>query len=169
MILRVSDISDDGLTIEDASLFGSPFPDPSWRLEGVHLRAERDGEDVVIAGEIDATVPVACGRCLEEFPVTIEVPIDVRHLPRPVVADDAELGADDLDLDFYDNDELNLGALVETETTLAVPMKPLCRPECRGLCAVCGTNRNTIACSCDARPADPRLSPLGDLASRLHH
>jgi len=169
MIIRVSDIPDDGLTVANAGEFVAPYTDRSWRLDRVHLLVTRDGDDVVVTGELTATLPLTCGRCLEEFPVTIEVPIDVRHLPRPVVADDAELGADDLDLDFYDNDELNLGALVETETTLAVPMKPLCRPECRGLCAVCGTNRNTIACSCDARPADPRLSPLGDLASRLHH
>ena len=87
----------------------------------------------------------------------------------PAVVDDAELGADDLDLDFYDNDELNLGALVETETTLALPMKPLCRPECRGLCSVCGANRNVTACACPMRPPDPRLTPLSDLASRLQH
>ncbi len=90
-------------------------------------------------------------------------------MPRPTVTDDAELGADDLDLDFYDNDELNLSALVETETTLALPMKPLCRPECRGLCPTCGANRNAVACSCEPRPPDPRLGALGDLASRLNH
>jgi len=101
--------------------------------------------------------------------VAITVPVDACYLPRPAVADDAELGADDLDLDFYDNDELNLNSLIETETTLALPMKPLCRPECRGLCPVCGVNRNTTACSCETRAPDPRLAALRDIASRLNH
>ena len=169
MILRVSDIPDEGLTVANAGEFVAPYTDRSWRLDRVRLFVARDGDDVVVTGELEATLPLTCSRCLEELPVTINVPIDVRHLPRPAVVDDAELGADDLDLDFYDNDELNLGALVETETTLALPMKPLCRPECRGLCSVCGANRNVTACACPMRPPDPRLTPLSDLASRLQH
>jgi uncharacterized protein len=169
MILRVSDIPDDGLTIEDTSLFGSPFADRSWRLDRVHLRAERDGDDVVVAGEIDSTVPVACGRCLEEFPVRARATVDVRFVPRPPTGDRVELGSDDLDLDFYDGGEVNLATLVESETALALPMKPLCREDCRGLCPVCGGNRNLVACVCPERAPDPRLGVLKDLAARLHH
>lgn len=169
MILRVSEISDDGLTIEDATLFGSPFAEPSWRLDGVRLRAERDGDDVVVAGEIDSTVPVACGRCLEEFPVHARAVVDVRFIPRPPGGDRVELGSDDLDLDFYDGDAIDLTRLVQSETALALPMKPLCREDCRGLCPVCGSNRNLAACVCPERAPDPRLGVLKDLAARLHH
>ncbi len=169
MIIRVADILDEGLTIANASEFVAPFADRAWRLEGVRLHLTRDGDDVLVEGEVAASVPVTCGRCLEEFPVAVRAPVDVRYLPRPAVSDDVELGADDLDLDFYDNGELNLAALVETETTLALPMKPLCRPDCRGLCPVCGGNRNVTACSCTARPPDPRLAVLKTLADRLGH
>lgn len=169
MILRVSDIPDDGLTIQDRGLLGSPFSDPSWRLERVDLRAERDGDDVVVVGEIDSTVPVACGRCLEEFPVRARATVDVRFVPRPPTGDRVELGTDDLDLDFYDRDEVNLTTLVESETALALPMKPLCREDCRGLCPVCGGNRNLVTCACPERAADPRLAALKDLAVRFHH
>jgi uncharacterized protein len=169
MILRVSDISDDGLTIEDASLFGSPFSDRSWRLDRVHLRAERDGDDVVVAGEIDSTVPVACSRCLEELPARVRAVVDVRFIPRPPTGDRVELGTDDLDLDFYTGDEIDLSTLLESETALALPMKPLCREDCRGLCPVCGSNRNLVACVCPERAPDPRLGGLKDLAARLHH
>jgi uncharacterized protein len=92
--------------------------------------------------------------------------LDVRLLPRPAAADSVELGADDLDVDFYENDELDLSRLVENETTLALPMKPLCRPDCRGLCAVCGANRNVVMCTCAPHPPDPRLAALRDLAAR---
>ena len=169
MILRVSDISDDGLTIEDARLFGSPFSDRSWRLDRVRLHAERDGDDVVVAGEIDSTVPVACGRCLEEMPARVRAAVDVRFIPRPPTGDRVELGTDDLDLDFYNGDEIDLSTLVQSETALALPMKPLCRDDCRGLCPVCGGNRNLVACACPERAPDPRLGVLKDLAARLHH
>jgi uncharacterized protein len=169
MILRVSDISDDGLIIEDASLFGSSFSDPSWRLDRVHLRAERDGEDVIVAGEIDSTVPITCGRCLEELPARVRATVDVRFIPRPPTGDRVELGSDDLDLDFYDGDEVNLATLVASETALALPMKPLCREDCRGLCPICGGNRNLVTCVCPERAPDPRLGALKDLAARLHH
>ena len=169
MILHVFDIPDEGLTVDDASVFASPFSDAGWRLDGVRLRAERDGDDVVVAGEIDATVPVACGRCLEEFPVRTRATVDVRFIPRPATGNRVELGSDDLDLDFYDNDEIDLSKLVESETSLALPMKPLCRDDCRGLCSVCGGNRNLVACACQERAPDPRLAALKDIAVRLHH
>ena len=53
--------------------------------------------------------------------------------------------------------QLDLNALLETETTLGLPMKPLCREDCRGLCPVCGGNRNITACACEERPPRPAL------------
>jgi len=66
----------------------------------------------------------------------------------------------------YEKDELDLNVLVETETTLALPMKPLCREDCLGLCPVCGGNRNVVTCGCRDRAPDPRLAVLKDLAAR---
>jgi len=168
MIIRVSDIQDEGLTIANVAEFPAPFADRSWRLEAVRLRLVREGRDVVVTGEIAAVVPLSCGRCLEEFEVAVRAAVDTRYVPRPAAtAEDVELGSDDMDLDFYDRDELDLAALLETETTLALPMKPLCRPDCRGLCPVCGANRNVAPCACETRPPDPRLAVLRDLAARL--
>ena len=93
--------------------------------------------------------------------------LDVRLTPRPATADSIELAADDLDVDFYDKDEIDLGAVIETETTLALPMKPLCRDGCLGLCPVCGGNRNLVRCACQQRAPDPRLAALKDLAARF--
>ncbi len=169
MIIRVPDIQEDGLTVEDAVTVGAPFADPTWRLEGLHLRLERDDRDVLVHGEIRAAVPQVCSRCLEPFPARVRAGVNVRVLPRPVTADTVELASDDLDVDFYEDDELDLDALIETETTLALPMKPLCRDDCLGLCPVCGGNRNAAACACRAQASDPRLAVLKDLAQRLSH
>jgi uncharacterized protein len=166
MIIRVSELEEQGLRIDDVAGLATALSDPSWRLESAELQVDPDGADVFVRGRVTATVPQTCGRCLETFPARIEVPIDVRLAPRPPAGDSVELAADDLDVDFYANDQLDLGRVVATETTLALPMKPLCRPDCQGLCAVCGANRNVVPCTCASRPPDPRLAVLRDLAAR---
>jgi uncharacterized protein len=167
VIIRVSELEDEGLLVVDPGQFPAPFADRSWRLETVRLRVSRRGTDVVVVGELTAAVPLVCSRCLEEFQVEVHPAVDARYVPRPTMwGDEVELEAEDLDVDFYDNDQLDLATLIETETSLALPMKPLCRPDCRGLCPVCGGNRNLTPCACDSRPPDPRLTALRDWAAR---
>jgi DUF177 domain-containing protein len=163
MMIRVSELQDEGLTIDDASALAGAFGDPSWHLERVYLEVKPDGVDVVVQGELSATVPQTCGRCLETLPARVNATVDVRLLPRPATADPVKLAPDDLDVDFYANGEVDVARVVETETTLALPMKPLCRDDCRGLCAVCGGNRNVVECACVQRAPDPRLAVLKDL------
>ena len=169
MIIKVSELEDDGLAVTDPSALAGAYSDASWRLEAVGLQVQPDGADVVVQGRVTATVPQMCGRCLEAFPARVDANVDVRLMPRPATGDAIELGRDDLDVDFYVDDQLDLDRVVETETTLALPMKPLCREDCRGLCPACGGNRNLVACACAERAPDPRLAPLRDLASRLRH
>jgi uncharacterized protein len=169
MIIKVSDLEEQGLTVTDPAALAPAFIDPAWRLDALSLQIEPDGRDVVIQGRITATVPQTCGRCLEAFGARVDANVDVRLMPRPVTGDSVELGTDDLDTDFYVDDQLDLNRVVETETTLALPMKPLCREDCRGLCPACGGNRNLVPCACAERAPDPRLAALRDLATRLRH
>src|SRR4029453_14589040 len=167
MIVRVPDIPTEGLSVTDVGALGSVYRDPTWQLERVELRLERDGVEVFVTGELAAAVSQACGRCLEPLPVPVTATPDGRLIPRPATADSVELAPDDLDVDFYDRDEIDVGVLIETETTLALPMKPLCREGCLGLCPVCGGNRNLVQCDCQQRAPDPRLAALKDLAARF--
>ena len=169
MIIRVSELDEQGLAVSDPQALAPAFSDPSCRLETVDLHIVPDGTDVVVEGRLTATAPQTCGRCLESFPARVDVRVDLRLVPRPATGDNVELGADDLDVDFYTDDQLDLSRLVENETTLALPMKPLCREDCRGLCPVCGGNRNVAPCACPERAPDPRLAALRDLATRLRH
>lgn len=166
MIIHVSELEEQGLRIDDVQALGPVFADPSWRLESVALEVEPDGADVFVRGRLTATVPQTCGRCLEAFPAHLDAALDVRLVPKPTGADSVELGADDLDVDFYDNDELDVTRVVENEATLALPMKPLCRDDCRGICTVCGGNRNLVTCTCEENRVDPRLAVLRDLSGR---
>jgi uncharacterized protein len=167
MIIRVSELDEQGLRIDDVAALAPGLSDPSWRLEAASLEVEAEGSDVFVRGRVVVDVPQTCGRCAEVVPLRVETTVDARLIPRPVEGDSVELGVDDLDLDFYHNDQLDLTRIVETETSLALPMKPLCRSDCRGLCPVCGVNRNTVPCACASRPPDPRLAVLRDLATRL--
>ena len=169
MIIRVSDLDDAGLTVEDVAAVASPYADKGWRLDDLRLQVERDDQDVFIRGHLTSSVPQVCGRCLESVPMRVRADVDVRFVPRPATGDAVELAADDLDLCFYEADQIDLRTVIESETTLALPMKPLCRDDCRGLCPSCGANRNLTACGCDTRPPDPRLALLKDLAARLAH
>src|SRR2546430_2213584 len=123
MIVKVSEIPEEGLTIEGAEALPQPFQDPAWTLETLSLRLERDEADVLVTGRIRATVPQVCGRCLEPSPIVVSAAVDTRFAPRPQRrGEDLELGSNDLELDFYTGDSLNIATLVETETTLALPM-----------------------------------------------
>ncbi|HXJ83954.1 MAG TPA: DUF177 domain-containing protein [Candidatus Methylomirabilis sp.] len=168
MIIRVADIPDEGLQIEGPGAFPHPFQDSAWALDDLSLTVSKDGEAVLVNGRLVARVPQLCGRCLEPYVVTVSPLVDARFVPNPRRrGDEVELGADDLETDVYDNGLLDLTTVLETETTLLLPMKPLCREDCRGLCPICGANRNVSSCRCAVTVEDPRWAPLKSWAARL--
>ena len=59
--------------------------------------------------------------------------------------------------------KLDLDELIFTEVLLSLPMKHLCKADCKGICSVCGKNLNNEQCSCNKREIDPRLQALADL------
>ena len=167
MIVRVSDIPEEGLRFEGTGAFPEPFQDRTWRLEDARLAVEKDGDVVFVTGHLRSRVPQVCSRCLEAYEATVDAAVDTRLVPAPVArGEERELGTDDLETDVYDHDQIDLNALLETETTLGLPMKPLCGEGCRGLCPSCGASRNAAPCGC-APAVDPRWSPLKGLADRL--
>jgi uncharacterized protein len=168
MLVRISEIPEEGLAVEGTEAFPRPFADPAWRLGRVSLLVKKDGSDVLVQGRLEARVPQTCSRCLEAYCLTVSARVDARFVPAPAGrGEERELLADDLETDLYSGDTLDLAPLVETETALVLPMKPLCQENCRGLCPRCGINRNAAACSCPAGARDPRWAALEALAGRL--
>jgi uncharacterized protein len=161
MQIRVSEIPDEGLDLLDPAALGALYPEASWVLDAVSLRIERRGVAVAVTGRFEATVSLACGRCLEPVVSHIAPVVDLQLLPQPRERHgEVELGREDLEVDFYPGELLDVGGLLRSETDLALPMRPLCRPDCRGLCPVCGGNRNLTDCRCETRGKDPRFAPL---------
>ena len=118
-----------------------------------------------LAGRVQAELELECGRCLEPFRLPVDAPFDVRYLPASEASSEPEreVEEEDLETSYYTNDAIDLNELLREQFYLALPMKPLCREECRGLCPQCGTNLNTGTCDCSPVWEDPRLAPLKGL------
>jgi uncharacterized protein len=125
----------------------------------------KDKDKFHLVGRVNTTLEMPCGRCLEPFMFPVDVPFDLRYQPHSENTGEGEreIEADDMDTAFYDNDEIDLGQLMQEQFYLALPMKPLCSEDCQGLCSNCGTNRNKAACDCDVHWEDPRLAALKTL------
>ena len=125
----------------------------------------KDKEHFRLAGRLETTLELSCGRCLEPFRWPIESVFDLRYQPHATKTGDGEVEVeeDDLTTAFYENDEIDLGQLMREQFYLALPMKPLCRPDCTGLCPSCGANLNQGACGCRIEWEDPRLAVLKKL------
>jgi uncharacterized protein len=169
MRFKINEIGDEGLTLAVAitpEWLATACPDLEARpgLGGLSLRGRftRSGEDYLLQGHIAGVLETICARCLEPARVTVDAPIAVTFVPAD--EDDEELDEDD-DVIGFAGREIDVSDEVRDEILLALPLKPLCDESCRGLCPVCGGNRNTVRCECEAeqRHATSRLAALGKL------
>ena len=125
----------------------------------------KDKDRFRLVGTVAAELELSCSRCLEPFRLPIAAPFDVRYLPASEAPADVDREVDDEDLEtsYYRNHEIDLNELLREQFYLALPMKPLCGEDCRGLCAQCGTNLNAGSCDCAPVWDDPRLAALKGL------
>ena len=128
----------------------------------------KDGHQFHLVGRVQSTLELTCGRCLEVAPLPVDLSFDLLYLPHHENAGEGEVEVEDDDLTtaYYRDEQIDLGQLVVEQFLLAVPMKPLCRESCRGLCPECGTNLNTSTCSCVRAWTDPRLDGLKSLLEK---
>jgi DUF177 domain-containing protein len=128
----------------------------------------KDSQKVRLTGRVRTTLECDCSRCLEPFAVPVDAGFDLILLPAAANSGEGEreVEGDDLGVSFYDKDVIDLGDVMREQFYLALPMKPLCGEECRGLCPVCGVNRNRETCSCQTTWVDPRMEQLRKLRDR---
>ncbi len=128
------------------------------------------GDGVLIRGKISGRVAVPCDRCTQDAVIVIDQTVDTfEPYPSQEAAEDAGLDVDAELLRLAPNGqgvEINLAALAWEEFLLAQPMKPLCDFACKGLCPVCGADKNAAPCACVTDVTDPRLAVLKGLKVR---
>ncbi len=176
LVIEISQIPPDGLDfcepLEPASVHVEGEQDFSLRPGGVlrgHLERV-DGDSIHVRGHLQAPLGLECGRCLELFSLTLDQELDLFYLPhRPEdeveEEDEIELSDRDMVVAYYRGERLDLGEVVREQCFLSLPLKPLCREDCRGRCPSCGRNRNTESCGCPApeETGDLRLAGLKKL------
>jgi uncharacterized protein len=139
----------------------------------VELRAKvhKDKQRFRLVGGLTTVLELPCSRCLEPFRLPVDATFDLRYLPMAenLGPEQREMEEDDLSEAFYRDDVIDLRQLMQEQFYLALPMKPLHSPDCKGLCPNCGTNLNLETCECQVRWEDPRLAGLKALMNRDKH
>jgi uncharacterized protein len=156
--------------------------DPSLHLllpVEVYVTLYRTGQNIVATGTAATVVGLSCGRCLDsiEFPIKTEFTIDFRPKPtsipspkeyskktKAVDEDGLETIEQDIDATYYSNEIIDLSDEIRQQIELSVPIKPLCKDDCLGLCPICGTNLNKGKCSC---PSAEGENPFIELKRRI--
>ena len=138
-----------------ADALGVPEADARFRdplvVEGT---LENLGGAFRVSGEIHGTRAFVCDRCLadtearERYPFTEDFHRDV--------------DADDMDANALDEDGIDLAPMARDVILASLPIRNLCRPDCKGLCPKCGADLNQNDCGCDREVVDPRLAALKD-------
>ena len=169
MFIDINTIGPEGLAFERSirldGLEGpsrEPIPDVEARLAGTVAPSSRGAN---LHAKLDTTIPLQCSRCLETFPWGVHSDIDLVVLRTAVVTGET---ADDERVETVAAPEgkLELDELAREQLYLSLPLKPVCTPACKGLCPMCGANRNLTSCACASEDVDPRLAPLLQFRNR---
>ena len=128
----------------------------------------QEGRRVHIRGGVRGRVQVECDRCLKliELPVDSEFKLEYVTREEYQAQQALELTEDDLDLSIFDGEVIDIDELVTEEVQLAVPDHVLCKNDCKGICPVCGVDRNSVDCECQTAEVDPRWAGLEELVNR---
>jgi uncharacterized protein len=167
MKIIISDIPDDGMEIELSETVQSDAVKTTTQVKA-SLRIERSSGEALVRGRVSGGVELQCSRCLNYFTATLNAPVDVVYDPADVIVTDEnhEIKGDELDMGFYTDDTLDLDDLLVEQLLLNLPMKPLCSPDCKGICQRCGADINVTQCNCLETEPDPRLKVLEQLLKR---
>jgi uncharacterized protein len=121
------------------------------------VQAIRVQGGLLVQGTVESQLRLECVRCLELFALPISSELEETYRLSEAGSRPGESYA------VGDDGWLDLTPVLREQAWVDIPMKPLCRPDCKGLCPQCGANLNHESCECDDTKVDPRLAILKDL------
>ncbi len=155
-------IGDEALELSDQwSLAGSV------RTSGTATLVDRGGvRSICIRGHITASALCDCDLCLKRVTHGMDSHFELHFCPVAMIDEGGEtaINRDDTAMGFYDGDGVNLSDVVREQLLLWLPVRTVCSRDCKGLCQVCGCDRNLEPCDCRPRFEDPRWDPLRQLS-----
>ena len=163
MIINFSDLLSKKNRKKEISL---SFELEPFEFEGEEIRAIEkvdvkgvaisEKDVILIEASIKTKLKLNCSRCLDTFIYPIDIDIEERFTKSKELQDDEELI-------FVEDDTLDIIQIVENCIISTLPIKRLCKEDCKGLCSQCGTNKNIKECQCDDFDVDIRLAKLREL------
>ena len=126
-------------------------------LEGITMsgKATYKDEIIILKAKLKGNLELVCSRCLDTFIYPIDIDIEERFTNDPDLEDDGIM--------FVDGDTIDITEIIENCIISTLPIKRLCKEDCKGLCSVCGANKNVENCSCLDYDVDVRLAKLREL------
>lgn len=143
---------------------------PAGRAGRLEVHAQRNGQDILLQGQIDAHLQAPCARCLEDMPLDVDLPLTALFVPaqlrpRGPEAAEVEVRLDETARDYYGGTEIILDSMVREHLLLEVPMKPLCAEDCEGIAVPTHVQPPNDVFGASA--PDPRFAPLLKLKEEL--
>lgn len=137
------------------------------RSPTVSGRIVRTGRQVVVEGEVAALLEVECDRCLAPIALPVEATFKLDYVTREQyqALPAAELEEKDLALSVFDGEAIDIDEIAREQLLLTVPFHTICTDDCKGLCPVCGADRNMSPCNCNTAEIDSRWAGLKQLVN----
>jgi uncharacterized protein len=135
---------------------------PLTRLNG-DVQFIRSANGILVFGTLHLSLELTCVRCLTPFALPLEFTLEEEFRPTIDIYTGAALPLppdDEVATQIDIHHEIDLAEVIRQNLLLAIPLRPLCRSRCAGLCPVCGQNWNEGACNCRTVTVDPRLEKL---------
>jgi uncharacterized protein len=135
------------------------------RATGVAEVLPNTGGEIRVVGRLAVRMEAECDRCLDVAQYPVDVEFDLFYEPAGAGPEGHEVALDagESEVDFYEGEGLELEDVLREQILLALPMQRICREDCKGICPVCGQNRNLADCGCQLKSPDDRWAALRDL------
>ncbi len=153
-------VAEQAIWLEPIGEFRLPYRVQSALSATLHITPQEDG--CLVHGHLTGGIAIPCDRCAEESLVTVDQRFSElfsthEELREPGQEATIRAAADGQGM------EIEVAALLWEEFLISLPVKPLCKEDCKGLCPICGADRNKEQCDCKDDSADPRLAVLQNL------
>ena len=150
MVLDDRVVLDENLLIEEEGFF--------LEETDYNVHFSREGSKIKAKGNIRTMVSIPCANCLEPFDFEIDSRFDIILFPAELVEADGitnnSLEPEDMEYIFFEENRIDLAKILMEQVNLVIPYKPVCSPDCSGLCPSCGANLNYESCQCESSSND---------------
>jgi len=130
----------------------------------IHCKLVKNGDLVSATGWVKGKMLLTCDRCTQEFESCYKSYFEIHYRQQPEeMLSEEEYTEDQVEIVYFDGELLDIADQIRQTILLSVPMRALCKEDCKGLCGGCGRNLNVEKCQCSGPPPDGRWSKLREI------